>query len=622
MKKLFLILLLVSAACFGNVYQSMDFMLPFHTQSVLFKPTGDVSELEDVIETYNGELFPVGKTLGIYGIKFDSPADLVALGHARKVGDREIYDRELSIASRHIYEIIGALEATNKVEYAQPNYAYYVSYTPNDPYYITADDLSDTGPPNQFGLILMNADLAWEESHGDEDVVIAILDSGVDVDHPDLMDNIWVNPGEDLDGDGEVYDLEDRNGIDDDGNGYVDDLFGYDFSGGNTGDEDTDDPTEHDFNPDIHYHGNDGWGEPDPSVGDGEGGSMFMPADAGVYHGTHCAGIASAVTDNEYMFAGAGFNCSIMPVRVGHADGGMYTNNITEGIEYAVAAGADVISMSLGGFGGDDPAGTAAIQAAYEANIPVAAASGNFGSWMPVSWPASLEQTLAVGSCTSDLETSSFTQTGPELDILCPGGESDGMTGGVSEGIWSTIVYSVAMANEDPEHEPGDHSLKAEVGTSMACPHAAGLLGLIVSVMPDDATVEEIYDVVRNSATDIYSEGHDDESGYGIANFAEAVILAGEGVSEKEMPVNLSIGAVYPNPFNAAAAIEINMKEADNADLQILDLNGRVLATESHELSAGKNSISIPADGLDSGIYMVRVNTGKEVETRKMVLVK
>ncbi|NCC46055.1 MAG: M24 family metallopeptidase, partial [Bacteroidia bacterium] len=164
---------------------------------------------------------------------------------------------------------------------------------------------------------------------------------------PDLINNIWVNPGEDLNGNGLVYDLADLDGIDNDGNGYVDDLFGYDFSGGNVGNSETDVVEESDWNPDIHA-GDDGWGEPDPSVGDGESSMMLMPADAGVYHGTHCAGIVAATIDNGYAFAGAAGNCKILPVRIGYADGGMYGSDIIEGVVYAVAAGAHTLFLPHG----------------------------------------------------------------------------------------------------------------------------------------------------------------------------------------------------------------------------------------------------------------------------------
>ncbi|MGB0840622.1 MAG: S8 family serine peptidase, partial [Chitinophagales bacterium] len=146
---------------------------------------------------------------------------------------------------------------------------------------------------------------AWDITTGESTVVIGLVDDAVMVEHSDLADNMWVNAGEIA-----------GNGIDDDGNGYIDDINGWDAA-------------DDDNNP----------SPPTASADD----NTFS-------HGTHCAGIASAVTDNSNGIAGMGFNTTIMGVKcTPDSQPGGAIPAAMEGVEYAVAAGADVISMSWGG---------------------------------------------------------------------------------------------------------------------------------------------------------------------------------------------------------------------------------------------------------------------------------
>ncbi len=407
----------------------------------------DTSVASAFAKGIDGSIYKVSPNSDYWVMKFKSPADLKLLDRARKHGDYFTFSTEYQRASDYVTRVIREILDRGIASYAQPNFYHYTFYIPDDPYCNRGTGgLRPENPPQQYGQFYMGITEAWEKAMGEKDILIAILDSGIDVDHPDLSLNIWINPGEDINGNGLLYDLDDLDGIDNDGNGYIDDLFGYDFSGGNTGASD-DDPDEKDFNPDIHHWGDDGWGEPDPSAGDGLASSAFMPADAGVFHGTHCAGIAAAVANNALGIAGAAPHCRIMAIRLGHAEGSFFSSDIVEAVDYAVTNGASVISMSFGALFGADPAAEEACQFAYENGIPVAAASGNMGSLLGVSSPASCIWTLAVGSCTSTGTTSNFTQTGPELDVLSTGGEANMWTGVVSEGIWSTAVASVAIAD-------------------------------------------------------------------------------------------------------------------------------------------------------------------------------
>ena len=188
--------------------------------------------------------------------------------------------------------------------YAEPRYVYRLCEAPNDSYYVIGQ---------QWYLNKVQGPAAWDIAHGDSTVIIGIVDTGVDWDHPDLADNIWFNSGEDINGDGRFTAI-DWNAVDDDGNGFVDDWHGWDFGG----------EAVPDNNPD-------------------EGESV---------HGTHVAGIAAAVTDNVVGVAGMSWNCVIMPVKVSRNPYPGYLEYGYEGIQYAADNGADVINCSWGRTGG------------------------------------------------------------------------------------------------------------------------------------------------------------------------------------------------------------------------------------------------------------------------------
>ena len=206
------------------------------------------------------------------------------------------------------------------------------TYTPNDSQY-----------SQQWFLPQINADNAWDfwdisgnNTPGSKEVLLASVDTGVDWDHPDLRANIWNNLGEDLDGDGQtiiqsggswIFDPDDINFIDDDGNGYIDDFIGWDCSGF-SGSQDND---------------------PMPPDGVNNGGTWA--------HGTHVAGLLSANTDNNTGIASASFNCSIMSVKVSTGEQDYpYITHGYNGILYASQAGHDagnytIINNSWGGLG-------------------------------------------------------------------------------------------------------------------------------------------------------------------------------------------------------------------------------------------------------------------------------
>lgn len=243
---------------------------------------------------------------------------------------------------RNVEEAVAKLAKLKDVEYAEPNRIVYAlggaeamdaqSKALDEAQQQTAGgenrDVSFNDPlfGNQWGLQSMQIPLLWQEPFiTNKRPVIAILDTGVDIDHPDLKANIWTNAKE-ADG-AEEYD--------DDGNGFNDDVHGWDF---------------------VNQTGR---------IGDWNG------------HGTHCAGIAAAVGGNGIGIVGANPDALIMPVTVMQSDGTGDVATIIKGIDYAVANGADIISMSFGSYG-ESKAEEQALGRAYQKAVLVAAA-GNDG---------------------------------------------------------------------------------------------------------------------------------------------------------------------------------------------------------------------------------------------------
>lgn len=198
--------------------------------------------------------------------------------------------------SRTPLEVAAALQSDEQVEYAEPKYIHRLAVTPND-------SLIDAQLP-YFNQIQLTR--AWEIAKGeDSQVVIAIVDGGTEIRHADLAANLWQNPGEIPD-----------NGQDDDANGYIDDLHGWNFA----------------------------TNQPDPT------GLSHTPTSA--EHGTHTASICCAVTDNRRGLAGSSWNAKLMAVNCSspYSDNSIISGY--DGILYAAEAGANIINCSWGGPGG------------------------------------------------------------------------------------------------------------------------------------------------------------------------------------------------------------------------------------------------------------------------------
>ncbi|MCS7074313.1 MAG: S8 family serine peptidase, partial [Bacteroidia bacterium] len=303
-----------------------------------------------------------------------------------------------------IAEVYSLMERINRLSYIE-----LTEQKPIMRQFLTPNDVNS----QQWYINKIAAPLAWDLSTGNPEIVIAIVDDAVRTTHQDLTGNIWVNP------------LEiPNNNFDDDGNGYIDDINGWDVS-------------NNDNNP-----------------------NPVNPSNFSFTHGTHCAGIASAKTNNGLGIASIGFSCKIMAVKCKpDGDTGPNLPDVYDGVQYAIAAGARVISMSWGSDQGGS-FGQAIMNAANSYDIVLVAAAGNDNVSTPF-FPASYQNVISVGSTSTSDAKSSFSNYGSTIDVMAPGSN-----------IYSTLAGS-------------NTSYGNQSGTSMACPMVAGLCGLILSLNPD-----------------------------------------------------------------------------------------------------------------------------------------
>jgi thermitase len=323
---------------------------------------------------------------------------------------------------------------------------------------ITPDD---PGWINQWGPAKIEAPAAWGVVTGTPDVVIAVLDTGVYLDHEDLASKLWTNPGE-IPG----------NWVDDDGNGQVDDIHGWHF-----------------------FHS---WS-----------GSTYFPAeDSDVRddngHGTHVAGIAAAAANNGAGIAGLAWGARIMPVKVLNQYGDGFYSDLAAGIIYAADNGARVINMSLGGAESSQML-CAAVDYARRHGAVVVSATGNDGApW--VRYPAACPSALAVAATDSDDQQTSFSNYGSQVALAAPGTD-----------IYSTWCHqNIYLKLCD-----GNYYL-TKSGTSMATPHVSGVAALIWSRWPA-LTADAVAMQITRTAVDVASPGWDEYTGWGRLNAAAAV---------------------------------------------------------------------------------------------------
>ena len=461
------------------------------------------------------------------------------------------------------------------VSSAEPNSIGAYLAVPNDPRYGQQWHL------NQGNDADVDAPEAWDLEVGRPAIVVGVLDSGSDWTHDDMgagddgYQSIYLNPGEDRWTSSENPTT--GNGIDDDGNGFIDDWKGWDFT-------------------------ND----------DNDARGIFD-------HGTRVAGIVAAKTHNGFGVAGVaggfgfgdGFSIpgsKVMVVGVG--DTAPVTAILDDAILYAMDNGARVITMSL--TVGQTAAIDAALAEAWNSGLLIDCASGNSSG--AVSYPARDANVIAVGATTQSDAIAGFSCRGIDQELAAPG---------VS--ILS-CVYGDGFASGD--------------GTSFAAPIVGGVSALLFSVNPALTNVDA-RQILRDTADKVggynYNwnpglPGHSQELGYGRVNARAAVEAAGATAS---IPGGSSVASSVltlqpnvPNPFRPATHIRYTLGQPGHVTVSVQNVLGQHLTTLVDELQpAGAHGVVW--DGRDelgrnaaSGIYLYRVTNGSETSTGKMLLTR
>lgn len=321
---------------------------------------------------------------------------------------------------------------------------------------------NDTLFPEQWWLTRISAPAAWELTRGDSSILIGIIDSGVDYLHPDLAANIWRNWAD-----------ADSDGVDDDGNGFIDDVVGWDFvdapslpSGGDSRDRDNDPMDEHG-------------------------------------HGTYVAGIAAAETDNETCIASVAPHCRIMCLRAGNISGYFEEDDVAAALLYGAANGAAAVTMSFG----DvvlSPLLHETVQIAYQEGVVLVASAGNAVS-TAVHYPSGYPEVISVGATDPLDHRADFSNYGPSVDVMAPGYEIISTIQGADCGLW---IY--------------------QNGTSYAVPQVAAAAGLLLAVNPS-LSPADVLQIITTTADDLLVQGWDPETVHGRLNVRRAVEQAAFG---------------------------------------------------------------------------------------------
>jgi serine protease len=429
------------------------------------------------------------------------------------------------LASKELQRVMGVAEAG-------PNYIAHQQSEPNDLYY-----------PNQWHYKAIGLENAWDVTRGSDDVVVAVIDSGV-APHPDLVDNI-------------------------------DYALGYDFVRNSflspSGDNDGIDPNAI-----------------DPGAGYSNKGYTS--------HGTHVAGTVGAMSNNSEGLAGVNWNVTIMPIRAGSPDGRLYCDAILDSLNWAgrlpnssgqiPAKQADVINMSFRGFG--QCAGRQSIlNQLYSKGIVLVAASGNDSTSRP-AYPASLPGVISVSATNRGDSLAAYSNFGSTVDVAAPGGE---MSRSTYDGIWSTSAENPPFSSS---YFAGYQSLQ---GTSMASPHVAGVAALMKSVYPNMTANDFDYALSSGEITDDLArngvKNKDSQFGYGRINAQKAVSWALEASNPGERDTFITSSGSALDFGSSSTGLYVDVGKSGPADLtfalwyrehdwislEAIDTNSRALGT-------------------------------------------
>jgi thermitase len=403
-----------------------------------------------------------------------------------------------------IENIVAKLKNDLTIEYADYDYIKKISYIPNDPGYDTY----------QWNMNRIGIENYTEITTGSSSVVIAIADTGIDLDHEDLQTKL---------------------------------VQGHNFVAFNS--------FYNPYNPD----------NPDDDHG----------------HGTHCAGIAAAITNNSIGVAGVAPLCKLMPIKVMNDKGEGYDSDIAEGIIWAADHGANVISISLGG---NQSASVTenACNYAYNNGCVVVAATGNDDS-STICYPSRYENVIAVGASDYGDNRASYSNYGEGIDLVAPGGDPDDN----STDWWNDWIISTYP----------DDQYKLAVGTSMACPHVAGAAAMVIAIgIQSPAAVKEM---LMGTAFDIGDSGYDEETGWGRLDLFNAL-----NVSTMDLSKGFKKAYCFPNPFKDYVNVIFKPSLKGKIEFKVYNEYMELLFEDEKQVNIGNNVVfSWSAPDYNNGVY-------------------
>lgn len=454
-----------------------------------------------------------------------------------------------------VQESIARYEASPSVEFAEPNYEVFADQSaseypsPNDPDFTFQWALDNTGQEGGAQDADIDAPEAWDMTTGNPDSVVAVIDEGVDINHPDLENNVWTNPGE-----------VPGNGTDDDGNGYVDDVHGWDFSRSNPS------------NP---------------------GDATVYDANDGEDHGTHVAGILAAEGNNNEGIAGVNWNAKMMPVKFLIGGRGKVDNAI-KALDYAVAEGAKISNNSWGCNGGGSGCQS---QLLYEA-ISRANDRGHL-------FIASAGNASNGASSGADTDVIEHYPSGYELpNIISVGATDDQDVLWQDSNYGSSTVDLVAPGVNIWSTVPGYYDYLS--GTSMAAPHVTGAAALVKSQSPGLSNLQIKESILQSVDQKASLQGKTVTGGR--VNAAGALTVNTPAPSDTEAPTVSSVAPMADSEgilpaTNVEAVFSEGMDAATLTDAFTLTKEGATdpLTAQVSYDAASKQAVLDPSADIDYG---------------------
>ncbi len=448
-------------------------------------------------------------------------------------------------SEQNIPDLVRAYKATGLFACVEPDYigrgggqGAFLPLFPDDAFFSRQWGLYNDGSFSLASAVVdadIDMELAWEIEQGSSSVIVAVLDSGVKQDHPEFSGRIWTNAGELADG------------LDNDGNGYVDDLHGWDFA----------------------------YGDNDPSD------------DLG--HGTNVAGIIGAQGNNQEGYAGVDWNCKLLVCRILDSNNFGYYSWWADAIYYAVEQGAKVINMSVGGTDFSTVLKNAVDYAHAQGVVVVASMMNNNND--VTAYPAGYANAIAVGATDPDdrrsapffWDASSGSNYGSHIDVVAPG----------------NYIYGLHPQEDDNYNWYWG-------GTSQATPLVSGLSALLLAQDPGRSP-DEIRSIIRYTAEDQVGDpledapGFDIYHGYGRINAYEALLQLSTSTSEQRI-LQKDRFEVYPSP--ALDRVFVAVSGGGVGRVEVVDWRGRLVREFSFWASA--EVLNLDVSGLGPGVYVLR----------------